>query len=526
MQNFNIKPIYILAVILMVTAGLSGCYKDKGNYDYQPLPPGISIDTNTYGTSYQKKLNIDSLIIDPVISYDGDTSKLRYEWQIWKNLKYTKLQSGRKLRYKVGKDDFIPSIGSYSIRLAVSNKELASDEVNPNANMVFSRIITLSVLTEAYQGMLVLHGDGNQCDVGLIQDNFFLPKGGQTVKTAVISDFYSSFNGGEKIPGIGKQLEKIGLVTLSGSTVTGSSNIYIFTDKTTVRADYLIMQKKGDYSFLFKIPSVASGKPGSMKSIAEGQNKSLVDDGRLFYGTFVGPLFNPDIKYYAAPYVAVIAWSPDKRGAVIFDNISKSFLYCPYNTSTSSIDRFPANAVSGVNLQPNNMNADLVYMEARGRRYNTLAVMKDQPTGNKYLAEFDFTAEDLGRVSVGRYPMENLPDQDKIKHYAFGRELNMAYYATSNKLYQYLFQGGNLAAQAYAFPANEEITMMKIIKYEFSPSSTYYQFSNKQMLISTVDSQGHGKIYAFAINEISGAISLKGTFDGFGRVYDVCVKDQ
>ncbi|MVT08809.1 PKD-like family lipoprotein [Chitinophaga tropicalis] len=520
----------LLAGLFFLT--LQACYKDKGNYDYAPLPPVVVIDTNSYLTSYTKVYTVDSLIIDPVISYSGNIEDLSYEWQMWDNSvgRFVHFQQGKRLAYKVGADQYVKATGIYNLRLGVSNRSLKSDTADPDAAMTYSRIVTMTVVTANYIGLMVLHGDGTQCDVGLIEDNFFMPKATQTVTTKVTPGFYSSFNNGEKIPGVGKQVEKVGVVSTFGSSIFGTSNVYIFTDKVNIRTAYLRMEKLGDYSALFALPSLASGKPGYYTQFGTNQSKAMVDDGRVFYGNFVGPLSNTDFTYYAAPYVALVGSAGftggPSRGVVAFDTISKAFLYSTYGSGTTNINKFPDNTVSGVDLQPNNMKAKLVYMDIRGRTYNTLAVLKDATTGNDYLAEFNFWATDASQVSVGKYPMENLPGYGSIKFYAFGRELNMVYYATGNTLYQYLYQGGNTASAIYTVPSGEEITGVKVIKYEYAATSTTYQYSNKQMVIATVDQQGKGKVYAFSVNTVTGATTLKKVFDGFGQIYDMSVKDQ
>lgn len=529
-QTFPYRTILFICILLIVTG--SACFKDKGNYDYVQLPPTISIDTNSYFPSYQKVFDRDTLVIDPIISYAGDANDLSYEWQIRGKGKimFETIQKGKQLKYKLGKDLIVDRAAPYDLRLAVVNSKLALDSITKRANMVYSRVISLAVVSELFLGMMVLHGDGTQSDVGLIEDNVFMLKPGPSITTKITPHFYSSMNNGEKIPGVGKQLEKIGFYIQNCTNCF--AYVYIFTDQAQLQTDHQKIQKLDTYAAMFSIPSYASGKMERLIKLGVGTSpdKGMVDNGRLFYGDFIGPLFNPDFNYYAAPYVGLAANYSANRGAIIFDTISKAFLFSPADRYTGDIYQFPNSTVSGVNLQPNDMKARMIYMETREKNYNTLAVLNDLATGNNYLAEFNFAATDPDKVAIGRYPMEGLPEYNDIRYYAFGKELNMVYYATEKTMYQYRYKDGNMASLVYTLPANEKITMMKIVKADGgSPTSEYsgyYQFSNKQLLVGTVDANGKGKLYVFSINTVTGEITYKSTFEGFGKIYDASVKDQ
>lgn len=541
----------LLLVAILVTS--HGCYKDLGNYNYNSLPEVVNIASDSYNNAYTKALG-DSLIVDPTVSYGGDASDLSFSWQIWNdtNHKYITFKQGKKLKIKCGNtqgtDTLIPSAGAYSIRLAVVNNQLKTNSDNPNANEVYSANITITVVDASYRGLMVLHGDGQKCDVGLIEANIFLPTASDNVTTKVTPNFYSYFNNGERISGIGKQVFQYGHISTWGSQTYGTSNIYVFTDKGGIQANYLKLQKTAiDYSAMFANSADASGKPQFFTQKGQAQGRTLIDNGRVFYGDFYGALFTSDYApYYAAPFAAQIGRSDfsgnSSIGTVVFDNVHKCFLYSGYGSGTSYLNRFPSSTVSSVDLQPNDMKASLLYMEKRGSGkgtdrpsvYDVLAVMKDDATGEKYLADFNFTVLDFAQASVGRYSMEALPEAKDIKYYAFGAGFNVNYYATKQNIYQYQYMNNNTAGLIYTFPNSEEITLMKIIKYEYSIGSTnYYQFSNKVMVVATVDAQGHGKIYTFKIDVITGALTLAATFNGtesggsnFGSIYDANLKDQ
>lgn len=541
LYNTNLIPVVLILVVV-----LPGCYQDMGNYDYEALPGQVIITADSYSTDYTKVLGQDTLRIEPVISYEGDEADLSYEWEIWQPSPvsdYVPIYEGKNLEYKCGPDDYITGPGSYDIRLTVSNAALTTDDKNPDANQTYSEIINLEVVMNNYVGLMVLHGDGTQSDVGLIEDDIFLAEASQTITTMVTPEFYSSNNQNQKISGVGRQVAKHGYVsTASSGSTFGSSDILILTENgEAMRTDYRTMEKMpADYKALILAPETAPGNPQFYHQRGLGGGSGLVDNGKVFYSAasdyFRGAMYSSDFDYLAAPYLCIVInrglSGGTNMGVVAFDNLSKSFIYSEFNFS-ELLYKFPDSAVSGVNLEPSNMQADLIYMELSGHGGDARAVMEDDATGEKYLAVFDFYASEKTNISVGRYSMESLPNIDNAKYYAFGRGVNVSYYATSNEIYQYLYEGGNTANSKYTFPGGEEITTMEIIKHESNAEYTYYQYSNRMLVIGTKDAQNNGKVYAFIIDQVTGDLTLSETYDGtenggihFGEIYDFGYKSQ
>ncbi|WP_160143767.1 PKD-like family lipoprotein [Chryseolinea soli] len=537
-QKFNVKYfVHALLVMLLV----QGCYDDIGNYDYSEMPGRIIIDASSIPKDYSAMLSDDTVRISPVISYAGAESDLRYSWQMWDKLSntYVTFREGKNLEYKCGIDEFVGDVGSYVIRLSVANKKLPVSEQAPTGNEVYSGIVTLNVVSALFRGLVVLHGDGTQCDLGLIEDNIFLPKATDVVTKNVTPDFYSFYNQGSKIKGIGRQLVKDGYIDSWFGQIFGECNFYVFTDQGSTRANYLTLSKtSSDYSALFINPSDASGKPEFYSVYGTGSARALVDDGRVFYGYFVGPLYNEEFEYDAAPFALSIGnagWSGGTSiGTIAFDKLSKGFMYSLYSQGATYLYKFPTSTVAGVGLEPGNTNADLIYMDVSARGQDTRAVMKDVLTGEKFLGVFNFWAGDRAQVTTGRYSMKDLPQIDDAQFYAIGGGVNLTYYATTKDLYQYLFQGSNTASSVFSAPNGEVITMVKIIKYESSGNSTsLYQYSNRMMIVATVNGANQGKVYAFIVNGVSGALTLASVYDGtesggehFGIIYDTEIKDQ
>lgn len=544
------KPKHILKITLFFVSVIvfKGCYEDEGNYTYNTLPPNIDIKFEKL--TYSKGLSIDSLNIEPIITYDGDESDLSYEWQylipaieeeefgVFKTF-----TTGKNLSYKVGIDEVVTGTGTYNLRLAVANKKLANSEKDPEANMTFSDIIILDVGdSRNYLGLMVLHSNNGVSDVGLIEDDLFAENLNIEVPSEVTSEYYSLYNSGEKIEGIGKRISQFGRINsyappLPYGPGPGVSYIFVFTDKVGLTTDHFSMKKiADDYSSILLNPSLATGIIDAWEDKTTSQAiKSFVDDGRIFYGNMYGPM-QADFTYKAAPFITLPYSYVSNVGVVGFDELSTSFLYSNRDAGKMVIYKMPPSSNAGISFDPNNTNANLEYLETRSIFMATMAVMTDKVTGNKFLVEMNFNMMPmLDMVTQGKYDMSALPDIENINHYAFGGGNNLNYLASSNTLYHYLYKTTNSSTKIYDFPEDESITMMKFVREEpdfGGPNFDYiYYNSNRVFTVATVDASGQGKLYVFNVDLITGQLDLYKTYDGtesggntFGTIHDVDLK--
>ncbi|MCW3466140.1 PKD-like family lipoprotein [Chitinophaga nivalis] len=105
------KKIKLLSGILLVFAGLSSCYKDKGNYDYTELN---ELTINGLESRYERDQD-DSLHIPVALqgTQYADTTQFTYEWEIGRKIVYT----GKDLRMKVNL-----AVGEHLGRFIVTDK--------------------------------------------------------------------------------------------------------------------------------------------------------------------------------------------------------------------------------------------------------------------------------------------------------------------------------------------------------------------------------------------------------------------
>ena len=514
---------YILTVLL-----LTGCFKDKGNYKYSELDAmEISIPFPSYevGAGMQ-------LAIDPIVETEIPDSDIEWQWDIQYQsptdyIRFEKFAEGKKLDYVFSLSPLIPSTGIYSIRLHARQKSTDREFYSP--------IATLRI-TSQYTGLMVLHGDDTQSDIGLLQATDFRITEGIT-ETSVIPDLYSSANNNQKIPGKGGTV--IQTVTEYMYDINGA-RVIALTDAGSAWINYADFSKVGDWNSMF-MPGVNKGQPEFIA--VQGQAVYAVDGGQLFgrvnsmYEIFPVPL--PAAKGYnlASPFYEVSAsgsvqgfcFEKDTRGFVECNNISNFYNYA--DKVMSGVGQIVTSKY--FNLAA--MNADLVYTDKGGREGHYMAVMKED-NGKKYLAEIDWTASSNDDMSFARYDMQVLPNINDAKFHAFGdNQVAMCYYATDSKVYRYTANNGEALAGRYnelrlqnggPIVFDGEITMMKILKPNKNPDGPlavdYYNY-NKIMLVA-VYKNNQGTIYSLKLDEPTGDVISYTTYSGFNKIYDADIK--
>lgn len=197
------KKIYIIVLVgLQALWSLSGCYDDKGNYDYKDIDeikvsfPGSVGDDGS--VKYAQKLG-EELSIHPEITY-GNPKKLTYKWERYREetgVEKEILSNSKDLDLTLehGDDAALPwKVGKYSLCYTVTDTE---------TNQMVQTLVVLNVRSVTPIGLYVLHGDENESDLAVISDENF-EEGLATPELKM--DYYSSMNGGDKLQGEGKSV--------------------------------------------------------------------------------------------------------------------------------------------------------------------------------------------------------------------------------------------------------------------------------------------------------------------------------
>jgi hypothetical protein len=523
-RKIIMRTIYYLFTVLL----LAGCYKDKGNYEYSNLD---AMEISLPFLGYEVGAGM-QLIIDPIVKTEIQDSDIDWQWDIEYQsptdyIRFEKFAEGKKLDYEFSLSPLIPSTGTYHIRLHAKQKSTGREFYSP---------VTSLRITSQYTGLMVLHGDDIQSDIGLLQAAEFRVTEG-TMETTLIPDLYSSANNNQKIPGRGRTV--VQTVTAYLYDINGA-RVIALTDAGAAWINYADFSNLGDWNSLF-MPGVNKGQPEFI--IPQGQAVYAVDGGQLFarvnsmYEVFPIPLPAAQGYNLASPFFEVGGTA--RVQGFCFEKDTRGFVTC---TSISNFYNYSDKIMSGVgqivtskNFNLAAMNADLVYVDRGGREGHYMAVMKED-NGKKYLAEIDWTAAADADMPYAKYDMQVLPNINDAKFHSFGdNQVAMCYYATASKVYRYTANNGeSLAGRSNELRLQNggsivfdgEITMMKILKPNKNPDGPLavdYHNYNKIMLVA-VYKNNQGTLYSLKLDEPTGDVISYTTYNGFNKIYDADIK--
>ena len=519
--------------IFFVAIAWSSCYDDKGNYDYRDLEEvQVAIkEEGPHSLMYGEVLQLTSEIKTSIPEVD-----LQYDWEVQMDTAgfnpFVSVAQGRDLDYK-WENVVLNKEKTYKMRLNVTQIS--------NGRHFYSNVVDvmLSMFPSAL-GLMVLHGDGNTSDIGVIEAAEFQllkPATGFVNKTEIA--YYSSKNGNQKIPGRGVGLWQ---TYLTGSTYASSNIVVVaLTENSSAVMNSKTMGKEGVWNDLF-VGGLNAGRPGGIT--VSGYNLYIFDGEDIFtrqafsyrvavpkYAYEKGSSTN-GFRFYPQLFV------PSGRGigqAILFDVDKCGFVSIGQIFSFTNLALIDINE-PGIQIpfNPGNMQADLVYWDAGGK-YGMLVVMKSKNDGSYFIAEMNDADANMADFPKYKYDLSHISDvaNGNVVDWAFGNnQINMGYYATARGVYHFSVDDGNqinpldLTMEDNSKVEFEgEITLMKILKPQATGGKTYYM-NNVVMVVGTYGgSSGTGKLYSFELDPNSGKVKSRlGVYEEFDRIQEVEIK--
>lgn len=433
----------LLLYILSAVALLTGCYKDKGNYEYTP----INDITATFSADTFRVNRLDTLNIIPKLS-GLDTNRLAFEWRVIGVAdpnepigigKIVTISTDRQFREQIT----LPS-GSFYYMFDF----VAIDTVT---NVKYFKHLWLQVTTELQTGWMLLEQAGSQADISFI-----------TPGNKVIHNVYSAGNPDKPLPGTARDLVSIGSVSLLGNL-----NLVYF-DGGGYTLDNASLEVTGDYEDLFYSKPTVVQPYNMIKPSLLLRSPYTFNDGKVYSlnGIYASLLFGtaftqPDNKgYYLAPFAAGCGFS---YGGVFFDQANYRFLYDGGQTSTT-LKAFPVNTSMAFDL--NNVHKKMITMKA-GMGWDLwpdswYALFKNENNDDCFLYTINANGNMTNNpLASAAQPILNSPDVHRSPAYLFSNTVKQMYYAADNKLYVY-DMAANQSRVIYQFAAEENITAMQL----------------------------------------------------------------
>lgn len=462
-----------LATCFGIVALLSGCSKDKGNYNYKDLNEFTIEDvSDTYSIAQG-----DTLIITPkIVETKPDADRFRYSWVI-----ETYAESSGLHRDTLGTGSSIKKVpglgpGTYDLKYEIKDK---------NTRIVAAKNIKLAVRAAYQIGWTVLSATESGGDISMIVDQ----------DKKIFHNIFSRANEGRYIP-----------LPLSGLFVPSSAGkdkpVFVTANGYNKVLDPYSFKERNDIKDQFFVPSKTEQSMSYLASVGTSDFPSqyfppAVINGKYTYSGATYALesirFNEPTPgdYELTPYMDII-WT---TGIIGYDKKNGRFVYFSYGNPTM-------HTVFGSGpFDPLNIKQEMIYgMTLPTDRYTALF---KSGQNDYHLYQIGVVSKTLAPVSYVMIPAASLPNIDRAKAFTGSKRTQVLYYAAENQVYM-LEVTKQAARSIFSFAVGENI---KTIEYR-----------DKEMIISTWNGI-EGKVYFFTIDNFETFSSpAKEVYTGFGEI--------
>lgn len=338
----------ILFSLISMLLLLTGCFEDKGNYDYRNLdeisvkfPGNVGTDDHII---LMGKLQ-ESLDIEPEISY-GEPQNLKYTWERYTQGKETEILAHTKsLKYdKIVSDSAHTTwqVGTYSLKYTVT------DTISHQS---LEKLVSLTIRSITPVGVYILYGDDNSSDVATIENSDFT----QGLNSADVKIGYYSRKFGRKMDGKGLAIHWYG--ARNGDLYRG---LFIFTDKTGTNINTTDFSENVSYKKMFYLwnrpqyaPQIAKNNEFVMDEYSPKLYVTLQDGNEQVFDGIIDQFYNEDPDYRGNmmassdpknPLFSSGAISPDLPGAgeLGYDSQQHMFVQSGWNGLPLDPDENPS----------------------------------------------------------------------------------------------------------------------------------------------------------------------------------------
>jgi hypothetical protein len=483
------RIIYLLATV----AWLTGCYKDKGNYDYKQ----INDITASFSTDTFRINRLDTLRITPQLT-GLDTNRLRFEWRVVGVTDPTQPLSIGKI-VTISTDRSIKE----QITLPAGTYYYPFDfvAIDTMTGVKYFKHLWLQITTELQTGWMLLEQKTGAADISFI-----------TPGNKVLHNVYSAGNPDKPLPHSAREL-----ISIASVGTLGNLNLVYF-DGGGYTLNNSSLQVTGDYEDMFYAKPPVVQPYNMLKPSIFSFGPYTFNNGKVYAlnGIYASKLFGtaftqPDNKGYSvAPFVA----GGLSYGGVFFDQANYRFLYDGGQTSTT-LKTFPTTGTMAFDL--NNTHKKMLTMKA-GMGWdlwpdNWYAVFRNENNDSCFL----YTVNPNGNMSTtpvaaAAQPILNSEAVHRSPDYIFPNTVRQMYYAADNKLYLY-DMAANQSRVIYTFATGENITALKL--------------KNNVIVLATYNgSAGGGSVYYLPLagtGDVSGN-TWSQKFTGFEKIVHLVFK--
>ena len=536
-------PLYILMIAAACSAVLTGCYDDKGNYDYHDLDV-VKIDTTDAGLQSEYAImRFDTLRLQPKLYFNGnivaadDQAPLDYVWTIYSSVSGA---AGSTVIDTIGTSRQLEAVisrtgGNYIVQLTVTNR-------NDGVQQYFRVPVAVSEVFDG--GWMVFYERADRpgySDLALVYNKW-------TKLNVNYNRFYSNLfevTNGEPLKG-----RPIRCLDIAVSLASGNNYVGLCTDERLVGVSENSIQQALDFpEFFHEAPATEQpiwyGEHGS--GVMSGQNSEvLINDNKIYTNTYSFSATEGRTTRFGVPKFAdgvgtLAPWNAEvpntlNYGVVVYDQTHECFRYAGYNEA--QLQTFGEQNLDVAAFDVNHTGMQFLMGDwgrgsSQGVSLRPFDYLLMQKGTERYLAVANFaTTSPLSEnIGVGLYPLDALcPDIQQATSMSASHVGSFIYYAAGDKVYTFAYDSNQPATVAWQSPdANEEVTCVRIMKYYHG---TVYGYglvprSDNLVHIATWNEQTQqGRLYQYLINPASGVLKTESNFEYPipGRVKDMAWK--
>ncbi len=506
-----------VCLFAMATCLLSACSKDLGNYEYQEINDGQITDIADSYSSLRGAV----LSIKPTLLFtqdDGsDTTKYTYSWSIinQSSLPITKtlIAKTKLLNWPVS---ISASTTAYTLLYEV--KEIKT-------GLIFRKSTFLNVTTNIADGWLVLNDINGEARLDFL--NYISATGDFQAYTDVLSTQSTlKLNGSPKFVYFWNRRDPYSFAIHKA--------IAVGTDQAT----NIINTQDGTFSNfanISKMMSSYSPPPYYAQNIVSQASSYLAylydSNGELFFenatlqnswGTRVNKT-SAAVNFKISPFYAE-AYKNSTTYALLFDLDNKRFMEHKSSNTSSSVPVPKGNVYSDNNVDPGNLNMDLMYMAstpALGSR--TYAVLKNS-SDELFLTTIQCNATTFTPLTWDK--ISTAPEMINATQFAIDPNEGYLMYLVGSKVYRY-----NISDKTNVMVVDMGSRKVSLIKYhkltQLTTAARYVEYANKLIVCSYDEANPTvtGKMDLYNVPNLNNAVSLYKSFTGFGKIVSISYRE-
>lgn len=537
-----------IIILLGLVALLTSCYKDLGNYNYDPK---TEITISNIPNLIEVLGDAEKIVINPTItsSKEGeikaDNPNFEYKYLL-------ELAAGGRIN--AGK----PNSGSWLLFNPRGNRNLDTIANLPANTYIMQFIVkdkrtgietittsSIKVTSTTYEGWFVLCEEGNDQRVRMD----FISKLGADRYVAAYDIFASrNFPNFKKAYGVffhpslyATPGDRVLVMTGNGTYIPDSQTFMFNTNIAISNIQYsqFLSNKYADENPAYFYNTVAFGG---------GSNLFVSDKGNAFclFGGSAGAIFQDPInttvrsskpEYKLAPFIGINEFrtgtGKSVKSAIFYDKDNKRFIgWTDQSQASSQITTPLQDPPAHEKIFSYQTGMDLIYMEST--RFSggvTFAVMQDN-SGKRHIYGLNYPSQ----FTIGQHSLisnVSATEFNQAKTFAFSSQYAFTYYAVGNKVYSF-DRGSNTSKVVLTLPAGEEVTKLKFVLLQndlaYSPNISQAFIEGQYNLIvgsynSALGKSG-GSLRVMKVDNTTNSLTQLNKWDGFAKIVDIAYRER